>query len=395
MPEVTAADGARETGTVLDRIVADRRVRLAEDRAATPEARFAELEAALPGGRVDFASRLREGRRGAPAGARLRLIAEIKRASPSKGLFDADLDAAEQAREYASAGASAVSVMTEPSFFRGGIADLRAAREAFGEDLDRPALLRKDFIFDAYQVREARANGADALLLIVMMLEPAALRDLIALTRAEGLEPLVEVDTPAGRFGYGPVGAADVGGLVAAAGGRAQGQGASEAIGDGRDDGEAKAAALIARPAALEALGEARESLRRNDRAVIGDGEQAVGCEVHLDHAIFRAVAERIVDEVAEQDAEGIGVEVVEIPPFVVVVERAGPTRPQVGRHLPGPVGGQPALREPRGEDGRGKAGEAGPWVARPRGRGYGDSRFGVGRVRWHAGGGAGHRAES
>jgi indole-3-glycerol phosphate synthase len=84
-------------------------------------------------------------------------------------------------------------VLTEPSFFRGVIADLRAAREAFGDDLDRPALLRKDFIFDAYQVREARANGADALLLIVMMLEPAALRDLIALTRAEGLEPLVEV----------------------------------------------------------------------------------------------------------------------------------------------------------------------------------------------------------
>jgi indole-3-glycerol phosphate synthase len=190
---VSAADGARETGTVLDRIVADRRARLAEDRVATPEARFAELEAALPGGCVDFASRLREGRRGAPAGARLRLIAEIKRASPSKGLFDADLDAAQQAREYASAGASAVSVLTEPSFFRGVIADLRAAREAFGDDLDRPALLRKDFIFDAYQVREARANGADALLLIVMMLEPAALRDLIALTRAEGLEPLVEV----------------------------------------------------------------------------------------------------------------------------------------------------------------------------------------------------------
>jgi indole-3-glycerol phosphate synthase len=193
VPEVSAADGARETGTVLDRIVADRRARLAEDRVATPEARFAELEAALPGGCVDFASRLREGRRGAPAGARLRLIAEIKRASPSKGLFDADLDAAQQAREYASAGASAVSVLTEPSFFRGVIADLRAAREAFGDDLDRPALLRKDFIFDAYQVREARANGADALLLIVMMLEPAALRDLIALTRAEGLEPLVEV----------------------------------------------------------------------------------------------------------------------------------------------------------------------------------------------------------
>ena len=193
MPEVSAADGARVTGTVLDRIVADRRERLAEDRVAVPEVRFAELASSLPGQRVSFASRLREGRTGAPSGARLRLIAEIKRASPSKGLFDANLVAADQAREYALAGASGVSVLTEPSFFQGGIADLRDARLAFGDDLDRPALLRKDFIFDPYQVCEAAANGADALLLIVMMLEPDALRDLIALTREEGLEPLIEV----------------------------------------------------------------------------------------------------------------------------------------------------------------------------------------------------------
>ncbi len=190
MPE---ADGARATGTVLDRIVADRRERLAEDRRAIPEVNFAALVSALPGMPADFITRLREGRKAAPLYARLRLIAEIKRASPSKGLFDADLVAADQARAYAAAGASAVSVLTEPSFFRGRIADLRDAREAFGDDSDRPALLRKDFIFDPYQVRESCANGADALLLIVMMLEPAALRDLIALTRAEGLEPLVEV----------------------------------------------------------------------------------------------------------------------------------------------------------------------------------------------------------
>jgi indole-3-glycerol phosphate synthase len=84
-------------------------------------------------------------------------------------------------------------VLTEPSFFAGSIDDLRAVRVAFGDDADRPALLRKDFIFDPYQVREARANGADALLLIVMLLEPSALRDLLALTREEGMEPLVEV----------------------------------------------------------------------------------------------------------------------------------------------------------------------------------------------------------
>ena len=183
----------RLTGTVLDRIVADRREHLAEDRRAVPESALADLGASLPGSRVDFAARLRDGRLASPAGARLRLIGEVKRASPSKGVFDADLDAAAQAGRYAAAGASAVSVLTEPSFFAGSIADLRSIRVALGGDADRPALLRKDFLFDAYQVHEARANGADALLLIVMMLEPAALTDLLALTRAEGLEPLVEV----------------------------------------------------------------------------------------------------------------------------------------------------------------------------------------------------------
>ncbi|MSQ36175.1 MAG: indole-3-glycerol-phosphate synthase [Dehalococcoidia bacterium] len=187
----------RATGTVLDRIVADRRQRLAEDRRATPEARLAELRAALPGAGVDFVARLRHGRAaghgGAPAGARLRLVAEVKRASPSKGVFDANIDAAALALRYARAGAAAVSVLTEPTFFGGSIADLRAARCAFGADAERPALLRKDFVFDAYQVAEAQAHGADALLLIVMLLEPAALRELVALARAHQLEPLVEV----------------------------------------------------------------------------------------------------------------------------------------------------------------------------------------------------------
>ncbi|MEZ4502790.1 MAG: indole-3-glycerol phosphate synthase TrpC [Dehalococcoidia bacterium] len=185
--------GVRTTETVLDRIVADRRERLAEDRASRPERELEALVAGLPGTSVDFASRLRDGRRGALDGARLRLIAEIKRASPSKGVFDADLDSGAQARRYAAAGASAVSVLTEPSFFQGRIDDLAAARAAFGDDLDRPALLRKDFIFDAYQVLEARAFGADALLLIAMLLEPDALASLLRLTRDAGLEALVEV----------------------------------------------------------------------------------------------------------------------------------------------------------------------------------------------------------
>jgi indole-3-glycerol phosphate synthase len=183
---------SRHTGTILDRIVTDRRVRLAEDRALRDEAALHALieQRATP---IDFVARLREGRRATPAGARLRLVAELKRASPSKGIFDADLDAVAQARAYAEAGAAAISILTEPDHFKGSINDLAAVAGAFAGDADRPALLRKEFIFDPYQVLEARAFGADALLLIVMMLEPAALTELLDATHALGMEALVEV----------------------------------------------------------------------------------------------------------------------------------------------------------------------------------------------------------
>ncbi|HJM75230.1 MAG TPA: indole-3-glycerol phosphate synthase TrpC [Dehalococcoidia bacterium] len=185
------ARSTRTTGTVLDRIVESCRTRLEADRRDTPEAALAELAAARDPA-IDFAARLREGRSGSPAGARLRLIAEVKRASPSKGVFDADLDAANQATAYADAGATAVSVLTERDHFSGSPADLAAARDAV-EGADRPALLRKDFIFDRYQVVQARAWGADALLLIVALLKPATLDQLLAATREQGLEALVEV----------------------------------------------------------------------------------------------------------------------------------------------------------------------------------------------------------
>src|SRR5690606_6174119 len=141
---------------------------------------------------ISFTDRLCNGRAGSPP-SRLRLVAEIKRASPSKGVFDADLDAVEQASRYATAGAAAVSVLTEPDYFAGSITDLAQVRASFEGDPDRPALLRKDFIFDPYQVLEARAFGADALLLIVMMLEPRTLRDRLEETRVLGMEALVEV----------------------------------------------------------------------------------------------------------------------------------------------------------------------------------------------------------
>lgn len=187
-----ASDGVRETGTVLDRIVARRREQLAQDRLVAPLTALEALAAERPP-TIDFALRLREGASGSPEGARLRLIAEIKRASPSKGVFDATLDAAVQARRYADAGASAISVLTEPAFFQGSLDDLRAARGAFGLDDGRPALLRKDFLFDAYQLVEARAAGADALLLIAMMFEPDTLAGLLAHTHELGMEALVEV----------------------------------------------------------------------------------------------------------------------------------------------------------------------------------------------------------
>ncbi len=192
------SERARTTGTVLDRIVADRRVRLVEDRATRDEAALrARIEAnALDPAfatQVSFAERIRNGRHATPEGAQLRLIAEIKRASPSKGLFDANLDAGKQALAYAAAGAAAISVLTEPDHFKGTIADLEAARRAVGLDPDRPAILRKEFVFDPYQVLEARAFGADAILLITMLLEPAALTELIGVVRSYEMEPLVEV----------------------------------------------------------------------------------------------------------------------------------------------------------------------------------------------------------
>lgn len=193
------APATRTTGTVLDRIVADRRRRLAEDRRALPEAVLEERIASLPGPVVPFADRLRRGRAASPAGARLRLVAEIKRASPSKGRFREDFDALGLARDYTAAGAAALSILTEPDHFLGSIGTLGEVRRELAAGAgaagaaDRPALLRKDFLFDPYQLLEARAYGADAVLLIVAMLDPAALADLHARAQALGMAALVEV----------------------------------------------------------------------------------------------------------------------------------------------------------------------------------------------------------
>jgi len=117
------------------------------------------------------------------------IIAEIKRASPVKGVFKADLDPADQAMKYKEGGARAISVLTDEQFFKGSVDDLRAARNAAGLPI-----LRKDFVIDEYQLWEARVMLADAALLIVRILDRAQLRDYIAMAREElKLATLVEV----------------------------------------------------------------------------------------------------------------------------------------------------------------------------------------------------------
>lgn len=131
----------------------------------------------------DFAAALR-----APG---LSIIAEIKRRSPSAGDIATAIDPADQARRYVAGGASAISVLTEPDFFGGSLEDLVAVRDA----VDVP-VLRKDFVLDPVQVWEARAAGADAILLIVAALDDRTLESLLALARDVGLAALVEAHTP-------------------------------------------------------------------------------------------------------------------------------------------------------------------------------------------------------
>lgn len=117
-----------------------------------------------------------------------RVIAEIKRASPSKGALDTSLDAVEQAMRYAAGGAAAISVLTEPTHFRGTLGDLAEVARA----VDVP-VLRKDFLVDPWQVGEARRAGADAVLLIAEMLPGDSLGEMLAASKEAGVDALVEL----------------------------------------------------------------------------------------------------------------------------------------------------------------------------------------------------------
>ena len=170
--------------SILDKIYAAKRVEVrARREVVSPMAIVAEADRA-PKPR-DFI--------GALHARRLAIIAEIKRASPSKGDIMPGLDPAEIAREYVAAGAAAISVLTDVHF-KGTLEDLRTVRSA----VDVP-LLRKDFIFEPYQVYEARAAGADCILLIAAMLKEGEMRSLSALARELGMATLVESHDP-GEF---------------------------------------------------------------------------------------------------------------------------------------------------------------------------------------------------
>jgi indole-3-glycerol phosphate synthase len=167
---------------VLARICAAKRATVAKRKAALP---LSELEARLPATPPRGFRRALEAKLASNA---LALIAEIKKASPSQGLIRADFDPPALARAYAAGGAACLSVLTEETWFQGADEHLRAARTA----VDLPCL-RKDFILEPYQVVEARAIGADCVLLIMAALDDGAARELCDLAHAVGLDVLVEV----------------------------------------------------------------------------------------------------------------------------------------------------------------------------------------------------------
>ena len=168
---------------ILNRILARKAEEVAERRARLPETELAARIAELPGTRGFAAAIEAKIDAGLPA-----VIAEVKKASPSKGLIRTDFDPAAIARSYAAAGAACLSVLTDSDFFQGSEAFLQQAREACSLPV-----LRKDFIIDAYQVYEARAIGADCVLLIVSALDDDMLLQLSLLAAELDLDVLCEV----------------------------------------------------------------------------------------------------------------------------------------------------------------------------------------------------------
>jgi indole-3-glycerol phosphate synthase len=164
----------------LDKIIAEKLKEVERRQRAfpIPKLRVAIMERPAP---LDLAAAI--------SGDSLRLIAEVKRASPSRGAIRADLDPVKLARSYAKGGAAAISVLTESHYFKGSREDLEAIKRA----LPYIPILRKDFILKPYQVFESCAWGADAILLIVAILDDNELEELLSLSHALGMQCLVEV----------------------------------------------------------------------------------------------------------------------------------------------------------------------------------------------------------
>ena len=164
---------------ILQQIIADSRIELARRKELKPYS-ILEREAASVAVTADFAAAFADK-------TKVNIIAELKKASPSQGIIREHFCPAELAGELSSNGAAALSVLTETKYFKGGLENLAAARRE-----TKIPLLRKDFIYDEYQLLEARACGADAALLIVAALPPARLCELISFAAALNLQVLVE-----------------------------------------------------------------------------------------------------------------------------------------------------------------------------------------------------------
>jgi indole-3-glycerol phosphate synthase len=164
---------------MLNKIVAQKKEEVEQRKRAAPTT-YLQERIARQKPVIDLAPALR--------GDRLRLIAEVKQASPSRGLLSPNYDPIKLAQAYAEGGAAAISVLTEANYFMGSNDHLAAIKEVVGLPL-----LRKDFIFDPYQVYESRAYGADALLLITAILSQGQLKELVSLGHSLGLVCLVEV----------------------------------------------------------------------------------------------------------------------------------------------------------------------------------------------------------
>jgi indole-3-glycerol phosphate synthase len=171
---------------ILDEIAAATRRELEQMKRAVPLENLKKQAKGQPPPR-DLASSLR--------GEGIKLIAEVKKASPSRGVIRADFSPVQIARTYAENGAAAISVLTETGYFQGSLNHLKNIREALAETC--PPLLRKDFILDLYQIYQSRAYGADSLLLIVAILTPEKLKALLNLTHELGMSCLVEVHNEA------------------------------------------------------------------------------------------------------------------------------------------------------------------------------------------------------